>query len=337
MRTPTVRLSFSLAILALVACGGGSEGPRGPVQPTPVAPAPPPPPPPDKWALSGQVMQYSTGRPIAGARVSISGAEPVTTGADGRFQLGADTKPGWDPMPVTIEAAGHLTRKTFLDWRVGERAVALDLIPNGAPFSATFFRQLTHDTYEWPKAPGEFVRWVENPRFYVRTLDQAGRPVEKEVLAAIRQAIPAAVRDFTGGVLSATVEEGRERRPSATGWINIEIIDDLKEWDLCGLATIGDNPGRITFYSDVCMCGSVKIPPALVAHEVGHSLGFTHVSDRNSVMYPFIKSGCRAATLSPNERYHAPLAYRRTSGHTEPDTDTDAMPLAAGFQREAIN
>ena len=333
-------LSLTLAsALVLAACGGSSETPRPSVQPTPVAPLPPPPPPPppDKWALSTQVVQYSTGRPIAGAKVSVSGAEPVTTGADGRFALGADAKPGWDPLPVTIEAAGHLTRKTFLDWQRGDRATTVDLIPSAAPFSATFFRQLMHDTYDSPKAPEDFVRWLESPKFYVKTVDQRGRTVENDMLVAIRQAIPPAVRDFTGGVLSATIEEGRETRPMTEGWINVLIVDDPTDDEACGRAFVGENPGRITLYLDVCQCGSMKMPPSVVAHEVGHALGFWHVSDRESVMYPYHRGGCRPTELSGNERYHAPLAYRRTPGHTAPDTDTDAAPLAAGRGREVVN
>ena len=339
MRSLTLRLGILAAVLALVTCGGGgSGGNRSPVQPTPVAPTPPPPPhPPDKWALSAQVVQYSTNRPIAGATVSISGADPVTTGADGRFAIGADTKPGWDPMPVTIEAAGHLTRKTFLDWQRGDRSTTIDLIPGAAPFSATFFRDLLHDTYDFPDAPEEFLRWEESPRFYIKTVDQRGRSVPGDLLTAIRQAIPSAVRAFTGGVLSATIEEGRESRPMTPGWINVVIFDDDAERDVCGRAFVGENPGRITLNLDVCQCGSMKMPPSVVAHEVGHALGVYPVSDRESVMLPYHKGGCRPAELSSRERYHAPLAYRRTSGHTAPDTDTDAMPLSARRRREVIN
>ena len=330
------KLASVVAGCLLAGCGGGSGSPSAPT-PHPQPPPGPPPPPPDAWTLRAQVVQYATSRPLPGARVAIAGRQPQTADADGRIEIGADTRPGEIPTPVTIEADGHLTRRTFLRWDRGERDAVIDLIPGVRPFSATFFRQLLHDTYDLPEAPEEFRRWTEPPKFYLRTVDQLGRRVESEVLSMIRRTIPTAVREFTGGLMSATIEEGTVARPPAVGWIDVRVIDDVDEREICGRAAVGENPGRITFYSDVCQCGSVKVPPALVAHEVGHAMGFYHVSHRESVMYPFIKGGCRAARLSADELYHGPLAYRRAPGHIAPDTDTDLTPLGRGPRREIDN
>ena len=38
-----------------------------------------------------------------------------------------------------------------LRWERGEREAILDLIPDGPPFSATFLRQLLHNTYDEPE------------------------------------------------------------------------------------------------------------------------------------------------------------------------------------------
>ena len=89
----------------------------------------------------------------------------------------------------------------------------------------------------------------------------------------------------------------------------------------CGTAFIGRNPGTITLYEDICACGSVKVPGTVVLHEVGHALGFFHVADKGSVMYPAAPGACPPGVLSAAETYHASVAYSRPRGNTDPDRD----------------
>jgi hypothetical protein len=269
--------------------------------------------------------------------VTVAGGQSVATDAQGRFQLGADTRPPETPMPVTVEASGHLRRQTFLKWERGERETVIDLIPDGRPFSPDFFRELLHDAYDSPGAPESFERWTSTPKLYLRTIDQQGRAVEPEVLAVIRHAVGWSVPAFTGGLMSAVLEEGTETPPLANGMIRILVIRDDPSSTVCGRATVGLDPGNITLFSDACSCGSVKVPPELVAHEVGHALGFWHVSDPRSIMYPTIKSQCPSGALSADERYHSALGYRRSPGHVEPDTDTNVTPLSARRRLEIEN
>jgi hypothetical protein len=53
-------------------------------------------------------------------------------------------------------------------------------------------------------------------------------------------------------------------------------------------------------------------------------MGFWHVSDRSSVMFPFDSGDCRSGTLSAAESYHAGIAYSRPRGNTDPDRDPSA-------------
>jgi hypothetical protein len=84
------------------------------------------------------------------------------------------------------------------------------------PFNMEFYRQFVRGTYD-NGAPYAVFRWMEAPRFYLKTVDQAGRPIEPEVLAVVREALPRAVREFSAGTLTAAaLESGPESRESAT-------------------------------------------------------------------------------------------------------------------------
>ena len=50
-------------------------------------------------------------------------------------------------------------------------------------------------------------------------------------------------------------------------------------------------------------------------------MGFFHVSDRHSIMFPYVPGECPPGTLSANEKYHSALAYARTRGNADPDSD----------------
>jgi hypothetical protein len=322
------RASLVLFSAVIVACGGGGSST------TPVTPTTPTPPtsPSTTWSASGQVVDTSNGRPVGGARIEPTwDLAGVTTGGDGSFSLSASTNPPSNPYRVAISGPDIVSREVWIGWQNGSRTnVALDVIRQQAPFSMEFYRQFVRGTYDAAGAPYAVQRWMEAPRFYVKTVDQNGRAIEPEVLAVVREAIPRAVAEYSAGRLAVSVlETGTEERAAATGWINVLIRRDPNERQTCGFANIGANPGSITFNNDVCSCGSNKIPGALVLHEVGHAMGYFHVPDRNSVMYPFLPGNCPSGTLSQAEKYHAAIAYSRPRGNRDPDIDPSSRQFVA--------
>ena len=64
-------------------------------------------------------------------------------------------------------------------------------------------------------------------------------------------------------------------------------------------------------------------------HEVGHAMGFFHVADKNSLMYPFDSGGCRAGVLSAAESFHAAIAYSRPRQNSDPDKDPSSAKMIA--------
>jgi hypothetical protein len=213
------------------------------------------------WSVAGTLVDTVTRQPIAGATITPSWElAAVQTGADGRFELGAVANPPTTPYKVTVSGTDLISRELWITWQRGARTeVTIDAIRNRPPFSLEYYRQLARGTYD-NDGPYAIFRWMESPKFYLKTVDQNGRPVEPEVLAVVREALPRAVTEFTRGKLSATVETGTDSRAPATGWINVDIVRNPREERVCGFAQVGANPGSITLNNDVCSCGSNKIP-----------------------------------------------------------------------------
>lgn len=269
-------------------------------------------------------MDTVTQQAIPGAQVAPSwNLASVASGSDGAYEVGAVANPPSTPYKLTVSGADLVTRELWVEWQQGPRlGVTLDAIRNATPFSMDFYRQIVRGTYDQPGAPYPVLRWNVAPKFYLKTVDQNGRPIEPEVLVVVRDALLRAVPAYTGGKFTApALETGAEVRAEANGWINVNIVRDPSERSTCGFAFVGANPGSITLINDVCSCGSNKIPGAVVMHEVGHTLGFFHVSDKNSVMYPFAPGNCPPGNPSANEKYHAAIAYSRPRGNLDPDND----------------
>jgi hypothetical protein len=277
------------------------------------------------WSATGQITALGSGQPIGGATLTPGWALPaVTADGQGFYELGAVANPPSTPYPVAISAAGMVTRDTWFTWARGPRTgIDVTLIRDSAPFSMEFYRQFVRDAYDKSEgSPWRNLRWTMAPSFYVKTVDQNGRPIEPEVLAVTLDALRRSVPAWTANVYNAvTIETGTETREAPTGWINVLFRREPNTRTPCGQAFVGRNPGEITLWNDVCSCGSNKVPGSVTMHEVGHAMGFFHVSDRSSVMFPFDSGDCRAGVLSAAESFHAGIAYSRPRGNTDPDKD----------------
>ena len=323
-RTRLISVLFAALAAVALSCGGSKD--PSPAGPTPLTQEPQEPSSQDAWAIDGTVVTTIGRVPIAGASVKPQFGEAVRTDPQGRFRLAGTSNPGLSTFSVVVTATGHVEREVWMTWRRGTRALTLDVVAETSPFVLSFYRQIARDAYEEPDF-SDLLVWSAAPAFYVRTVDDRGNSVEQTVIRTISDTVRSAVRDFTGGRFAAVnVVTGAAARAPRRGWINVNIVDDLED-GACGSAYVGTDPGEIGLLRAGCGCSNRRISSAIVTHEVGHALGFFHVGERSSVMYPFVAGRCPSATPTESDRHHTAIAYSRPPGNADPDRDPQTSRL----------
>lgn len=218
------------------------------------------------------------------------------------------------PALVDVSAPGHLPRRA----RITSSSPTVDLIPDAAPFDLGFYRQLVRNGYEAPGALEPVRVLTASPSIYMQTTG-----LQASTVAAYEAAARAVVPALTGGRLSVVAwETGETVRATQAGWIVVELMaDDAAN---CGRATIGVAAGHV-WINTAAKCrrnGDIVGTPSLFAHELGHTLGFRHVERDSALMHAVVF----VSAPSDAERYHAAIAYARSSGNT--DVDQDALTSA---------
>lgn len=235
---------------------------------------------------------------------------------------------GSDTVRLTATAPGYQTAEASIPITVERlrpppRPPTIDLDVN-----VPFWRELVFDAHDCPgvgSCPSYYsdgrpsaaveervihVLPITSPNFYIRTHDDSGTPTfSRSAINTMRRLIPRLTQELTGDRYTGRIEEG-PRRFEREGWITVEQVPFLKD-DACGRAGIGWLAGLVEIAADSpCPFSS------LFAHEVGHAMGFFHVSGMFELMYP---SNNGQSGFTERESRHAQAAYLLGRGHRYTD------------------
>ena len=154
------------------------------------------------------------------------------------------------------------------------------------------------------------------PDFRIRT---AG--FRESEIRAMELMIELAVVSLTGQPFRGVITHVEEETPRDGSVLILEDSDELAD-DICGRALTGAWAGRIRLNmrkmrSEPRACNFDSVFP----HEVGHALGFSHVSEPLHLMYsPSSETGL--TFFSSSEWYHGALAYQLGRGAPYGSLDT---------------
>lgn len=309
------RRAIVCAVLFLTAGCGSS-----PVQPGP-SPSPNPPAP-QTFTLSGTVTATNGGRPLAGATVEV-GTVSTTTDNAGKYSVILATMV--QSPRFVISGGGFLTRNGFFA-NGGSRTVDLDAFAFDT-FDHAYFRAVARNGWEDPAVLQPIRRWTRAPMIYVRTIDDTGRAILPEVLQQVVTIATAVIPQYTNGRFGvAGFEQGVDHRRGQAGWIT---VDWVRQGDgFCGTSHVGQEGGVVTLTYDQpgCSCGSQKIRPRTVKHELGHSMGLWHTGQSVDLMSGLGVSECDR-NMTARELQYLDYLYRRPVGNMDPDNDPSTAPM----------
>jgi hypothetical protein len=267
--------------------------------------------------------------PVAGATVAVAAIGQAVSAVNGAFSL--TTPEAAAVRNVTVTSAAHLERSTWV--QVPGSALTLSLIPSSlsTPGFEQMFRGNGGVLRRWSTAP---VLVIEQSLLRFTNTGDAAYVALAPVLSAgeaeaLREDLLWALPQLTGGAYQAfrevrlqTTPEGQFLSVVSPDIITVSRVEGLTSsagfwgyarWSWDGTGAI--RSGFMMLDRGFETSGSA-FRRSLRAHELGHALGYNHVTATPSVMD-------QAARTEPNDfdRAASRVAFARPLLNRAPDTD----------------
>jgi hypothetical protein len=274
-------------------------------------------------SLSGTLVEYGTGQPVASATLIMSGMATVAD-AQGRFRFSGIPASG--TAGLTTDVNGFLFRGVALQLAPMRTGVTVDLIRNAPPFDLPFYRQLVRNGWESPVL-AETRRWTIDPSFYLRSVtSDTAEVVPADLIESIRVLFERSIPELSGGTRRlGAFEVGTEPREVSEGWVIVDFMEQPPN-GVFGQASVGGNSGTMTLRYPIAVSNANTNPfncstPTLgvADHEITHTMGYWHTA--NVFEDTFSGEGCPGAPRPAHTKYHAGILYSRAPGNRDPDVD----------------
>ncbi|MBI4888069.1 MAG: hypothetical protein HY824_13320 [Acidobacteria bacterium] len=292
-------------------------------------------------ALTGRVTNLLTGAPASGVTVSIQDLGAAAADAAGQFTLESEAPDG--RYRATAAGPGVVSRQTSLTFP-GQGA-ALSLIPN--TFNMAAFDQMVR---HFGDPDGATKRWMQAPALVIETalvdpqsIDAAGIPQYPPVASAdqlseasINELVTHLTRALplmTAGNFPTFSSIGRSTtaagtpiemdRPGTITVVRYRGLDTLcRGYTFFLYDTVSLEASNARLFMQTCTDAPTSAAPmsAVVAHELGHALGYGHVSLLPSVMAATVTSD-----VTEFDRQAAAIVFQRPPGNRAPDADPDTF------------
>jgi hypothetical protein len=316
-----MRWSVPALLLACTAaaCGGGS-----PTSPSAAAGT--------ASGVQGQTVSAVTGSPAANLVITLEGHQPVTSDDDGLFTV--DAEPG-GLYQARIRGNGVVPRETTVS--ASSDRMRLSVIPTSFDLDAfdEMFRFEHSRLQRWTSRPALVV--IATTMGFRSTADDqfqatSEQMTEDEVTQLVSH-LTEGLALLTGNTFTSFAAVDVER-PAAGQRVSVTRNNRIVVGRYNGIKTLASTIGygRWSEQPDGTIVGGAMFLDndfdkgdarrrLLRIHELGHALGYQHVTSRTSIMNPSI-----GPEPTDFDRAGAVIAFQRAPGNRSPDTDPAGAP-----------
>ena len=312
--------SIGIALILVSACGGTSN-PTGPSSPASSTET--------RTIVLGQTVDAITGAASAHVTVLASGGAATTSDGQGLFQLDA----AGSSIRARMQGNGTIEREAIIRQQGGERT-RLSLIPTTFDLSAfdEMFRSSHARLQRWTTRPALVIvnavmDYQGESEAYTATSDRLSDDEVAQMTADLTEGLSL----LTGGTYASFASVEIER-PSAGARVPVLRQGKIVVGRYNGIATDAGRVGYGRWFemTDGSVAGgAIFLDPRfdrtdarrrlLRIHELGHALGYNHVTRRPSIMNAMI-----GTEPTDFDRAAASIAFQRPIGNQSPDTDPDS-------------